>query len=126
MSNPSKQKGTAAETAVVRLMHELGLEDARRVTLAGILDQGDIHQGRATFQVKAWAKFSDADVDQWLREVEQQRLNSKMSFGYLIVKRPGKGKAYDWHLYYSTLEFGPVCFRLGPWLTARAALYEAE
>jgi len=41
MSNPSKAKGTAAESAVVKLAQSFGLAAERRA-LAGAADQGDV------------------------------------------------------------------------------------
>lgn len=41
----SKNKGTAWETAIVAYLHSLGLTTARRVTLTGANDQGDVHLG---------------------------------------------------------------------------------
>lgn len=40
-----RSKGTAWETAIVTYLHSLGLTTARRVTLTGANDQGDVHIG---------------------------------------------------------------------------------
>lgn len=57
MANPSKQKGTRAETKVVRYLESSGFA-ARRQALAGSEDQGDIeavspHDEKFIIEVKA-------------------------------------------------------------------------
>lgn len=121
MANPSKQKGTKAETAVVRYMVDLGLDDAHRQPLAGAKDIGDVRQGNAVFSVKNWKNHTDGDIDKWLLEMEAQRLNAGTTFAYLIVARPYKN-VRDWWLIHHSEEFGPVSFRLGRWVAMRAGV----
>ena len=55
MSNPPKQRGTAAETATERYVNgRLGAGAAQRVALKGNSDQGDLHiwSGRIVVEVK--------------------------------------------------------------------------
>ena len=42
MANPNKNKGTAAETAVVKYAWTQGFHEAERIALAGANDQGDV------------------------------------------------------------------------------------
>lgn len=117
----AKDKGTRAETAVVRYMESLGLDDAHRQPLSGAKDIGDVRQGNAIFSVKNWKTFTDGDVDRWLVELEQQRLNAGVTFAYLICARYRKNIA-DWWLVHDSTEFGPVTFRFGRWAAMRAGV----
>ncbi len=51
MSNPSKQKGTAFETAVVNYLRAAG-RNARRLVLTGSKDSGDIAVDAWTLEAK--------------------------------------------------------------------------
>jgi hypothetical protein len=104
MSNPSKNKGTATETAVVRFLTERGIA-AKRETLHGNKDHGDVHiwAGKIVVEVKARAGWhSPADIERWMAELERECMNvPQCSVGVLIVKRPGSGAANagDWFAY---------------------------
>jgi hypothetical protein len=99
--NPPKAKGTAAETAVVRLAEACGIP-ARRVALAGAADQGDVHlwDGRVVIEVKSRKSWpSWLDVDAWFREAESEAARvGNCDVAALVVKRPGHGpaRAGDW------------------------------
>lgn len=124
----SKQKGTRAETAVVRYLVGLGLDDAHRQPLSGAKDIGDIRQGNAVFSVKdqpsrcSKAGYPWAQIEEWLLELERQRLNAGTTFAYLIMKRPGSADPADWWLVHDSEEFGPVTFRLREWAAMRAGV----
>lgn len=117
MSNPSKSKGTAAETAVVRYLTARGVP-AQRVTLSGRFDRGDVHifGGKLVAEIKsrrAW--HSPADIEKWLGELERECMNvPQCSVGVLVVKRPGSGPANagDWLAY----------LRADEWLTLSAGI----
>ncbi len=101
MANPSKAKGTAAESAVVKLAEAHGIP-ARRCALAGSQDQGDVHlwDGRAVVEVKAYKGHpSWTQVDNWWQETEAEcgRVPN-CHVGVLVIKRPGSGlaMAMDW------------------------------
>lgn len=101
MANPSKAKGTAAESAVRDLAAAHGIP-ARRVALAGIYDEGDVHlwDGRCVVEVKAHKDHpSWTQVDKWWHEMEAEcgRV-SNCHIGVLVIKRPGSGLAMacDW------------------------------
>ena len=101
MANPSRNKGTAAESAVVKLAHAHGIP-ARRCALAGNQDQGDVHlyNGRVVIEVKAHKGHpSWTQVDAWWHETEAECGRVPMcDIGVLVIKRPGSGLAYamDW------------------------------
>lgn len=119
MSNPSKAKGTAAETAVVRYLQANGFPHARRQPLAGSRDIGDVWVCPWTIaEVKVrTGPYSDADVDKWLDECEVERVNAKADECWLIVKRPGKASPEHWWMIrrdvYNKLT---IQFRLGEYV----------
>ena len=105
MSNPSKAKGTAAETAVVRLATAMGIP-AKRVALAGAADQGDVwlwpegNGARVVVEVKSRSKaWTWTEVQKWWAEVDAESLRvPNCDVALLVVKRPGSGapSAADW------------------------------
>jgi hypothetical protein len=103
--NKSGQRGTAAETAVVRALIRLGVAGAERRRLRGRDDAGDITgwPGVAV-SVKGGdkaKKASDGLIEQWLAELETQRRNANAEIGLLTVQRKGVGypNAEQWHAY---------------------------
>ena len=105
MSNPSKAKGTAAETAVVRLAAAMGIP-AKRVALAGAADQGDVwlwpegDGARVVVEVKSRkAMWTWTQVEAWWEEAEAEATRvPNCDVSLLVVKRPGSGpaNAADW------------------------------
>lgn len=101
MSNPSKQKGTEGETAVLRAFRTLlnvPEHRSRRMTLAGQHDLGDVHvelpDGHLlAIEVKA-GKQADAaslgDIGAWQTEANTEARNAKAE-AMLVVKRRGVG-----------------------------------
>jgi hypothetical protein len=105
MANPSKGKGTAAESAVVRFLTDHDI-DAARVTLHGSKDQGDvfIRIGKylVTVEVKSYKSWASArQIERWLDEADLEGLNASADASILVVKRPGSGAANvgDWLAY---------------------------
>lgn len=95
MSNPSKDKGTRCETAVVRLARENGWPDAERLALAGASDCGDVRLSRDVIvQVKA-GKYAQAaslaQIDEWMAATRDQRDRAGARLGVLVVQRRGLG-----------------------------------
>lgn len=96
MANPSKQKGTRAETKVVRYLESRGIK-ARRKALAGSNDQGDIEMYDAprlgepiTIEVKAGKQTANpnrAQLEDWLRQSWEEAENSGTFLAVLIVVR---------------------------------------
>lgn len=92
----SKQKGTAAETAVVRYLQEQGL-DARRLPLSGSKDMGDIlipgHK-TVTVEVKNHKAMSLAE---WVDEAVVEKANAGTDLGVVVHKRMRKGSPAEWY-----------------------------
>ena len=100
MTNPSKAKGTAAETAIVNYLRELGV-DAHRHALHGTQDVGDIliPGSGVVIEVKA---HRDMALAAWVDECETERQNaaarwpgSRVALGIVWHKRRGKGDPRD-------------------------------
>lgn len=96
MTNPSKQKGTAAETAVVRYLHSRGYSAAERLALRGNTDHGDVRVTRLThIEVKGGKAAESASREQiakWVAEAEREGEYSD-TFCFLVTKKRGKGNA---------------------------------
>lgn len=91
----SKQKGTAAETAVVRYLQEHGFPYAERRALHGNLDKGDITGcGPIVFEVKDHAKIT---IPAWLKELEEEVTNAKAEAGAVVAKKRGTLKVGEWY-----------------------------
>ena len=132
MSNPSKDKGTAAETAVVKLAAAMGIP-AKRVALAGAADQGDVwlwpegDGARVVVEVKDAASRTSknvglpswTDLQDFWAEAEREALRvPNCDVTLLVVKRPGKGldNAADWFAFALTND-------LLPWEMGSTSLY---
>lgn len=89
MANKSKQKGTRAETKVVKALLEAGLRAERR-PLKGSKDEGDvIVEDRYILEVKAGkqtANYSRKQKKEWMRQTKEERKNSG-KHAYLIIVR---------------------------------------
>ena len=92
----ARDKGTAAETAVIGYLRTNGFPYAERRALHGANDRGDIAgvPGIA-IEVKAVARPA---YQQWLREAETEAANAGAPFGVVIHKPAGIGLARpaDW------------------------------
>lgn len=85
----SKAKGTAAETATVLALRELGFPHAERRALAGALDLGDITGTPGIcWEVKDARTWKAAE---WLSETETERINARADYGILVIKVAGVG-----------------------------------
>ncbi len=94
MANPSKAKGTAAETAVVRYLQTNGFPFAERRALNGSLDRGDIAGITDTvIEVKAAKTLT---FPQWLRELAVEMGNDDAGYGVVIAKRRGTTDVGEW------------------------------
>lgn len=101
MANPSKKKGTAAETRVVNYLKSFGIQAERRA-LSGSEDQGDIKviaKGlEFVFEVKAGKQTINPtrkQMDEWIRQTMVEGRNARCD-SMLIVARYGKNpKDYD-------------------------------
>ena len=104
MANPSKNKGTAAETAVVKYAWSQGFVNAERIALAGANDQGDVvlmRNPKIILEVKAGKSAQTASLGQiskWLDDTRRERDNANAKHGFLIVQRQGfgNGRVANW------------------------------
>lgn len=91
MVNRAKNKGTSAETMVVRYLRSHGWPGAERRSLAGIKDQGDVNTGNRKLVIEVKADKGLA-FPQFLRETETERVNAGAAVGVCVIKPPGVGK----------------------------------
>lgn len=103
MSNPSKAKGTKAESDLVRWARGRGFPHAERLALSGALDGGDIRltplgwsPGLVVVEVKAHAIAgrgipADALLAAWMGEAERERVTSGADHCPLVLRRTGAG-----------------------------------
>jgi Holliday junction resolvase len=108
MSNPSKAKGTAAETAVTEYLKGRGIT-ATRAPQHGSADRGDVWAfptdagHRLVIEVKAGEQAANPTMTQvraWQREanVEAARVPDADA-AVLVLKRKGSAKPADWDAY---------------------------
>jgi hypothetical protein len=91
----AKQKGTAAETAVVNWLKSKGRKHVERRSLHGTNDRGDIAGiPGVVIEVKNHARMTLSEwVDEMLVEVE----NDKADTGVVIHKRKGTTNVGKWY-----------------------------
>ena len=148
----SKDIGTRAETAVVRLARDIGFLYAERLPLAGALDQGDIRLCRdplVILEVKAGKTAQNASWSQiqaWLKEAQIERNNAFKAMpdslrwswewhGVLVSQRKGYGigRVEDWCIWSidddrlcsceDAWELPPAMFPLGKFLEAMKEIW---
>lgn len=91
----SKQKGTAAETAVVNWLKDKGRKHVERRALSGLLDRGDIAGvPGVVFEVKNHQRM---ELSAWLKELLVEMENDKADTGVLIHKRKGTTNVGEWY-----------------------------
>lgn len=94
--NRSRQKGTAAETAVVEYLKSEGFCYAERRALKGGNDQGDIAGlPGVVIEVKACREM---DVAGWVDEAEEERINAQATLAVVWHKRRGRGSPAGWYV----------------------------
>lgn len=91
-----KQKGTAAETAVVKYLRESGqFPYAERRALHGINDKGDITgMGPVVVEVK---DHKTLKLSEWLRELADEIANAEADTGAVVAKKRGTLNVADWY-----------------------------
>ena len=93
----SKDIGTAAESAVVRVMRASGWPDAERAALHGAQDRGDLTGiGAVCVEVKGGHRAetaSDGQVLAWMAELDAECVHKGADVGVLVLKRKGVGAA---------------------------------
>jgi len=91
MANPSKQKGTKAETAVVRYLEFHGYR-AKRNALHGNADEGDIMADIGGLDVCIEVKNRKRiELAKWMGEMVAERNNARADEGFLVIKPDGVG-----------------------------------
>ena len=85
MTNPSKQRGTAFETAIVAYLRDHGYPHAERRALHGTLDRGDV-AGVPGVVIEAKATKA-IDLAAAVDEAEAERVNAGARLGIAVVKR---------------------------------------
>ena len=91
----SKQKGTAAETAVVKYLKTNGFNGVERRALTGAYDKGDISGIEGlVIEVKDHRTMT---LGQWMEELKVEIDNANAETGVVIHKRRGKGDVGEWY-----------------------------
>ena len=116
MTNRPKQRGTAAETAVLRHVRDHGYPWAERLALTGAADCGDISllPGRLVIlEVKAHASAAtgqpgDAQLADWMSQTSTERVNAGADYGVLVVKRKGTTDPGRWFAYVTAGQFASL------------------
>jgi len=102
----SKNKGTAAETAVVRFLRAAGFTQAERRTLSGAQDRGDIAGvPGVVIEVKNCAR---QELPAWVAEAELERDNDRASLGVVWHKRRGTTDPGRWFVTMSGDQFAAL------------------
>lgn len=106
MVNVSGQRGTAAESAVVRYLRANGFPQCERRRLRGAEDWGDltgtpglcweVKGGTSAKEALEAARGNSAAITKWLGETERERRSSASDVGLLVVQRRGTGDAGRW------------------------------
>ena len=104
-----KQAGTAAETAFVRYALANGFLTARRETLFGSGDRGDVRLAesvivelkhrRTTTGNAALGQPGAKELAGWMAETERERINAGATYAALVVKRAGTTDVGQWWCY---------------------------
>lgn len=103
MTNRSKERGTAAETAVVRCLRDAGALHVERRALSGAADRGDINGVLGTvIEVKDCARM---ELSSWLDEAQAEGKNAGASLAVVWHKRRGRGYAGHWFVTMSGDQF---------------------
>ena len=91
----AKQKGTAAETAVVNWLQSKGRKNVERRTLNGASDRGDI--AGIPLVVLEVKNCSRMELSKWLKELEVEMHNDKAETGIVIHKKKGTTDVGQWY-----------------------------
>ena len=114
MSNPSKARGTAAETALVKWLRDNGFPHADRKPLYGNRDQGDIAVTAGfIIEAKVNAKAGTGQpphglLTAWMEQTEAERQNAGADLAVLVVKRAGTAYCGAWFAYLTAGQFAAL------------------
>ena len=101
--NRSKQKGTAAETAVVDYLRSRGFTNVERRTLAGVHDRGDI-AGLPGMVIEV-KNCKDMQLASWVDEATVEAVNAHAGIGVVWHKRRGRSSPGGWYVTMTGSEF---------------------
>ena len=91
----SKQKGTAAESAVVKYLRENGFTQVERRALQGSQDKGDI-SGIIGLVIEV-KDHKTMTLGQWMEELKVEVENANAETGAVIHKRKGTTDVSEWY-----------------------------
>ena len=90
----AKSKGRETENLFVEYLIDEGVTNAERRRLNGCFDQGDVTGWPGVcVEIKSGAALS---ISQWLKELDQEMINSCASTGFVAVRPKGKPDPADW------------------------------
>lgn len=112
MTNRSKARGTAAESAITKVLIEEGWLHAERRVLAGAADRGDINLGGFPVMIES-KRCQTITIPAWLREVEAEKSNARAEIGVVWHWIRGKGDPRDWAVTMSGAQFMEILKKLG-------------
>lgn len=95
MGNKSKAKGTAWETAIVNYLHDSGSFRARRKTLSGNSDKGDIEVLSVPNVVIEAKNERSYKLSEWVKEANVEAKNADVEFGVVWMHQTGKSNPAD-------------------------------
>ena len=96
MSNPSKQKGTAAESAIVTYLRGAGFAACERRALNGSTDRGDVAGIHSTVIEAKNCKVMD--LSGWLAELAAEMRNDNARYGAVWHKKRGTTDPSQWYV----------------------------
>lgn len=94
MTNRSRDKGTAWETAIVGYLRASGAPHAERRRLSGAKDRGDI-AGLPGVVVEAKWAAARLELAAWIAEAEAERVNAGAELAVVWHHRRGKASPGD-------------------------------
>lgn len=103
MVNPSKRRGTTAETAIVNYLRANGALHAERRALKGRLDCGDI-AGLPGVMIEAKNTRRDG-LPGFMNEVDAQKINDRADIGVCWHKRVGTTDPGKWFVTMTGAQF---------------------
>ena len=91
----AKAKGRETENAFVQWMKNRWGKKVERRRLTGAQDQGDISGwDNVCVEVKSGASI---DLPGWLKQLEDEKINSDSEFGFVAVRPKGKPDPEEWY-----------------------------
>jgi Holliday junction resolvase len=103
----SKQKGTAAETAVVKYLEEQSFPAVRNPP-QGAKDKGDIKLLNFPLLVVEVKNCVRMELSEWLKEVKAEKENAKAEVGVAWHKKRGTTNPGEWYVTMSGEDFAKL------------------